>query len=259
MHFVLACGAAFLAGNLVSSVYVSILYHRGLTHRAVGLSPLARWLVHNTGFWVTGLDPKTWVTMHRLHHLHADGPADPHSPTQHGLPGIVWTTVASYLRIMGRLADGDPTLHAVAPDVPWHVPPHILRWTWFAPVLAWLGGALLLGTLTGWWAVSVGLLLSCDFVVKSWLVNALGHARGYRNHDTPDDSTNHTLAALLVVGEGYQNNHHRMPGRANFAHRPGELDTGFVLCRLFGRIGLLELTPEPIHVLPVDAPRPATR
>jgi len=255
MSFVLLCLAGFVVGNTVSSVYVSILYHRGLTHDAVELSPVARWLVLYTGFWVTGLDPRTWVTMHRLHHRHADQPADPHSPTQHGLVGIVWTTITSYLGILHKLADGDSALLEVAPDVPWTIPPRVLRWTWMAPPVVWLAGAWTLGQLTGLWALSLGLVLSCDFVVKSWLVNALGHAHGYRNHDTADDSTNNRLAALLVVGEGYQNNHHRHPRRANFAHVPGELDLGFQLCVVLSQVGFLRLRAA--EAVPVDLAEPA--
>jgi len=260
MSFAIQCLLAFVVGNLVSSVYVSILYHRGLTHNAVRLAPITRWIVMNTGFWVTGLDPKTWVTMHRLHHQHADTEGDPHSPTQHGLLGIVWTTIASYLRILYRLTGNDPTLHEVAPDVPWNIPPRALRFTWFLPPVAWGLGAYALGSLTGLWGVALGLVLSCDFVVKSWLVNALGHARGYRTYDTDDDSTNNRLAAFLVVGEGYQNNHHRHPRRANFAHQPGELDSGFLLCLAMERLGLLSLDAAPSVVQNnVSDAHPATR
>jgi stearoyl-CoA desaturase (delta-9 desaturase) len=33
---------------------------------------------------VTGIDPKVWVCMHRLHHQHSDTPLDPHSPAHTG-------------------------------------------------------------------------------------------------------------------------------------------------------------------------------
>ncbi len=37
--------------------------------------------------------------------------------------------------------------------------------------------------------------------VQGWMVNALGHAVGGRNFDTPDDSRNNTVVSWLVSGE----------------------------------------------------------
>ena len=73
------------------------------------------------------------------------------------------------------------------------------------------------------------------------MVNALGHRYGYRNFDTNDNSRNHTLTALLVVGEGYQNNHHESPHSANFAVKKGEIDTGYWMCLLAEKFGLVQM------------------
>src|SRR5262252_6756655 len=76
----------FLAAYLLNIFYITVLYHRGLTHGAVRLRPFTRNLLIHTGNWVTGLDPKGWACMHRLHHMHSDTALDPHRPVAAALP-----------------------------------------------------------------------------------------------------------------------------------------------------------------------------
>ena len=56
-----------------------------------------------------------------------------------------------------------------------------------------------------------------------------------------------SLAALvqyfLMLGELFQNNHHRAPGRLNFAARRFEFDPTFAVLRLLARTGALGLRP----------------
>src|SRR5688572_27949779 len=87
-------------------IYMSVFYHRGFTHGAFTMRPGLRRFVLSTGCWVTGLDPKAWVCMHRLHHLHSDGEEDPHSPHQVGVLGVFRAQLMSYIRALRGLAVG---------------------------------------------------------------------------------------------------------------------------------------------------------
>jgi stearoyl-CoA desaturase (Delta-9 desaturase) len=80
--------------------------------------------------------------------------------------------------------------------------------------------------------------------VQGWMVNALGHAYGYRNFDTPDQSRNNTLVAWTVLGEGFQNNHHKHPGSAQFSWRWWEVDLGYVICLGLDALGILQVRRE---------------
>jgi stearoyl-CoA desaturase (delta-9 desaturase) len=80
--------------------------------------------------------------------------------------------------------------------------------------------------------------------IEGWIVNSLGHAVGGRNFETPDNSRNNHLAAWLILGEGYQNNHHRYPASAKFSYQPWELDLGFGVSLLLEQLGLLEIRRE---------------
>ena len=64
----LVCAAVLAAGYSLNLLYITIFYHRAVTHRALELRPGLRRFVRYTGNWVTGLDLKAWACMHRLHH-----------------------------------------------------------------------------------------------------------------------------------------------------------------------------------------------
>ena len=68
MEYYIVAGAIFFVAYAINATYISVFYHRGLTHEAVVLKPWTQKLVVATGPWVMGIDAKTWVTMHRLHH-----------------------------------------------------------------------------------------------------------------------------------------------------------------------------------------------
>jgi len=87
--------------------------------------------------------------------------------------------------------------------------------------------------------------------VQGGLVNSLGHAVGGRNFETDDNSRNNHLAAWLIFGEGFQNNHHRYPGSAKFSYRRHEIDLGYVACVALEKVGLAEINRE--HLIPRPA------
>jgi fatty-acid desaturase len=84
--------------------------------------------------------------------------------------------------------------------------------------------------------------------VRGGIVNSLGHAIGGRNFETSDNSRNNHLAAWLVFGEGFQNNHHQYPGSAKFSYRALEIDMGYGACVVLEKLGLVEINRE--HLIP---------
>jgi stearoyl-CoA desaturase (delta-9 desaturase) len=103
MHIVASLGL-FVACYAFIIVVTSVGYHRGLAHGAVQLRAPLRWLLMHAGIWLTGVDAKTWVVMHRLHHAHSDTPDDPHTPTRKGVLGFLAMfreQLAGYDRVAG--------------------------------------------------------------------------------------------------------------------------------------------------------------
>ena len=115
---------------------------------------------------------------------------------------------------------------------------------------AWLGRAApQLGTsgpqLLVWgFCISTVLLWHSTFTI-----NSLAHRFGSRRYATRDDSRNNILLALLTLGEGWHNNHHRYPAAARQGFFWWEVDFAWYGLRLLQALGLVrDLRPVPAAV-----------
>ena len=76
--------------------------------------------------------------------------------------------------------------------------------------------------------------------MHGFIVNWFGHKTGYRNFDSmPDNSKNTLPLDFLMMGELYQNNHHRRPKEPNFAVRWFELDFGYIATLALKRLRVI--------------------
>jgi stearoyl-CoA desaturase (delta-9 desaturase) len=222
----------FLAGYLLNMFTITVFYHRVVTHRAVTLSSGLFKFLTAAGPWLTGLDPKSWACVHRVHHLQSDQKGDPHSPIQVGVMGVWLAQYRSYLYYMQRMIrKDDEVLNQLMSDVSFDVSavnrlglsnlPYALHFligfliAWFFR-LPWAGAAYVAGIMS--------------HPVQGWMVNALSHRYGYRNFETNDHSRNNLWVAAIAFGEGFQNNHHAQPQSAKFSKRFWEFDPGYGLC-----------------------------
>lgn len=234
--------AVFCAAYLLNALVITVGYHRGLAHGGVALAPFWRRVLVAGGAWVTGLDAKAWVVMHRRHHAYSDTPDDPHSPTNVGILGVLKEQLVSYERTILGLVKRDKEYTRFAVDLDFNLNRHTRRGKWWLPyllhavvavVLTLAFGSLLLGG-----AYFVGMM---THPLQGGMVNAFGHAVGGRNFDTRDDSRNNHLVSWLVFGEGFQNNHHHAPASARFSYRRGEVDMGYALCKILSALRVLKI------------------
>lgn len=242
MTTLLVALAVFAAGYMINVFYITVLYHRGLTHRAVEMSPgLEKWLAW-TGVWLTGIDPKAWACMHRLHHLHSDTDKDPHSPVHYGIFGVMMGQLRSYEKTIRRLKRGDKDYLDIVSDIKFDVSFLNKKKLWYVTYLLHLAIAYAIGAAFGsFWvgfAYYAGIM---SHPIQGWMVNSIAHHSGYRNFDSSDNSRNNVWVAFLVFGEGFQNNHHSRPFAANFAVKPTEIDLGYGLCLLAEKCGILKI------------------
>lgn len=229
----------FLLGYTLNMFYITVLYHRGLAHGSVKLGPKMLRFLEKTGIWVTGLDPKAWALMHRMHHLHSDQEKDPHSPLHGGIFKVWISQYRSYRFFFERMKqEDDPELNKVMSDIPLKVGQINSN----LPYIVHISIAIILGiyfesTITG-----LGYFLGImGHPVQGWMINALAHSYGARSYETNDNSRNNLILGYLIFGEGLQNNHHAFPGRANFAIKSPEFDPGYVLCKISSRLNLIRL------------------
>lgn len=84
----------------------------------------------------------------------------------------------------------------------------------------------------------------------TFAINSLAHTLGSRRFATRDSSRNNLALALLTLGEGWHNNHHRFPAAARQGFRWWEIDLTYYALRVLALTGLVwELKPVPAAVL----------
>lgn len=232
----------FMFGYALNMFYISVLYHRALTHKSIQLGPKMMAWLGLTGGWITGLDAKTWACMHRLHHMHSDTKDDPHSPTHLGVMGVWLGQYNSYLEIQKNLLSGNQQHCDLVSDIPFDVGYINRKNLSWLPYIVHGFLALILGSLLSSFWIGAGYFLGImSHPVQGWMVNALAHRYGKRNFETDDQSTNNMWVGLLVFGEGYQNNHHKYPKRAKFSINWNEIDMGYGLSLVAEKLGLLKI------------------
>ena len=239
------CLLVFVLTYLLNTTTITVGYHRGVAHGAVQLHGPMKRLVTRYGNWLTGLDPKAWVVMHRRHHKYSDKPDDPHSPVNVGLRGIMGEQLRNYERTINGLKRNDPSYTEFAKDLDFDLNWLTRSGMWFAPYAVHAAAALALGFGFHAWLLGAAYFFGImSHPIEGGMVNAFGHAIGGRNFDTDDNSRNNHPIAWLVMGEGFQNNHHRYPASAKFSYRKSEFDPGYLVCRSLQAVGALTIARE---------------
>jgi stearoyl-CoA desaturase (delta-9 desaturase) len=107
-----------------------------------------------------------------------------------------------------------------------------------------------LGT-NGWQMLVWGYFVSTVLLIHATLlVNSLAHRFGHRRFDTRDDSRNNLLIAVLTLGEGWHNNHHRYAGSARQGFYWWQVDVSYLVLRAMAAVGLVwDLKPVPEAIL----------
>ena len=92
-----------------------------------------------------------------------------------------------------------------------------------------------------WWLY---ILLPIHFLMgplHGAIVNWCGHKYGYSNFDNNDHSKNTTPIDFLMLGELFQNNHHRHPNSPNFAKRWFEIDPVYPVMKALHWVRIIRL------------------
>jgi stearoyl-CoA desaturase (delta-9 desaturase) len=113
---------------------------------------------------------------------------------------------------------------------------------------------------SGWQMLVWGFLVSTVLLFHAtFTINSLGHVWGSRRFQTRDHSRNNPWLALLTLGEGWHNNHHRFAVSARQGFYWWELDISWLLLKLMSFLGIVHaLNPVPAHVLEEGRKRPET-
>jgi stearoyl-CoA desaturase (delta-9 desaturase) len=137
---------------------------------------------------------------------------------------------------------------AAYPEIRW-----LDRHDWVGPVPL----AIACFVVAGWSGLVIGFFCSTLALWHAtFLVNSAAHRWGSRRYETPDDSRNNALVALLTLGGGWHNNHHRFPASARHGHRWWELDLTYAVLRVLSRLRIVKALREPPRHLLVAPAEP---
>ncbi|HLF10763.1 MAG TPA: fatty acid desaturase [Gammaproteobacteria bacterium] len=222
----------------VTMMAVTLYYHRDQAHRSVDLHSAVR---HFCRFWLwlnTGSSTREWVAVHRKHHAYCEKEGDPHSPRLFGLKKVLLEGAELY-----RAEACKPeTLQKYAKGTPndWlennlYQHPH---WSYLGIFLLVIADLVLFGV-PGIIMIAFQ-LVNMPFMAAG-IVNGLCHAKGYRNFETDDASTNLWPVGILVAGEELHNNHHAFPTSARFSMRRHEIDMGWLHLKVLAMLGLAKI------------------
>lgn len=236
----------FFAHWYLSLFTQSFFHHRYSAHRQFTMSPLMEkvfyflsWIFQGSSY----LSPRAYGILHRMHHAHTDTPQDVHSPKYDGtLFKMMWKTKNIYNDIFyNRL----PIESQYLKNLPVWEGMDRLADSWFSR-LFWSAFYIsfyvyFVDMPEHWYQF---LLLPIHFVMGPFhgaIINWFAHKYGYRNHELEDTSRNLMFPDILMWGEGYHNNHHKFPSRANFGTKWYEIDPMYPLIILFSKVGIIKM------------------
>lgn len=198
--------ATLIVWFLICPIGVVITLHRLLTHRSFETYPWLEKILTYISVISTVGPTISWVAVHRQHHSKSDREGDPHSPYIDGRfsfiqafkvwSGYGWEVPSIPLKFVKDLMRS---------------PTHkfIFKY-YFKIIFAYCAVLILIDPVLFLFAYSVPASCTIAFI---GLTNVLGHAHGYRNHNTKDHSTNSWIANIISLGEGWHNNHHNSPNK----------------------------------------------
>lgn len=242
-----------LASFWVRMFAITAFYHRYFSHRSYKTNRFWQFCFALLGNMAAQRGPLWWAGHHRAHHQHSDTEEDLHSPVKRGFwwSHMGWFTCdASFRTQLHRIKD-----FAKFPELRW-----LDRYDVVGPLLLiallYVSGELLAAyapglETTGLQLVVWGFAISTVILFHSTVtINSLGHIWGSRRFNTKDQSRNNGFLALLTLGEGWHNNHHRFAVSARQGFYWWELDITYCILKAMSWVGIVrELNPVPSRIL----------
>jgi len=262
MH--LACFSALWTG--VSPIAVAIAaglyvvrmfaitggYHRYFSHRSFRTSRPVQFAFAVLGASSVQRGPLWWAAHHRVHHKHSDERGDAHSPR---LDGFVRSHVGWFCDRKNFSRPDTVSDLARFPELRVLDRFDILVPLALAGMLFGLGATL--ATLRPELGTSGPQMLVWGFCISTvvlyhatFTINSIAHRVGHRDYDTADDSRNNAALALITLGEGWHNNHHRYPHSVRQGFRWWQIDLTYYGLALLAKLGVIwDLRPVPARVI----------
>ena len=247
--FAIMFAAAFYVVRMFA---ITGVYHRYFSHKSYKMNRFWQFCFAILGNMAVQKGPLWWAAHHRHHHRFSDTEHDLHSPRHSGFwwSHIGWFACSAHfktdlkaipdfakfpeLRFLNRFDALVPFLTAVA--------------------IFFLGVALeafapTLGT-NGWQMLIWGFFISTVVLFHGTVsINSLTHMWGKKRFNTTDTSKNSLILALITMGEGWHNNHHRYAASTRQGFYWWEIDVTFYILKILSFVGIVHsLKPVPLAI-----------
>ncbi len=226
---------------LIRMVGITAFYHRYFAHKTFKTSRVVQFIFAFIGSSATQRGPLWWASHHRHHHYHSDTEQDVHSPNH----GLFWSHMGWFLSDKHFKTRLD-----LIPDFAQFKELIILdRFDVLVP-LVFMGLLYGLGSALELWAPGLGTsgvqMLVWGYVISTVVllhatlcINSMAHRLGSRRFETQDTSRNNFWLALITLGEGWHNNHHRFPNSARQGLMWWEIDISYYIIKLMDKLGIV--------------------
>jgi stearoyl-CoA desaturase (Delta-9 desaturase) len=221
----------------------TFLHHRYASHRSFTMNKFWERFFFLVAYITQGssyISPRVYAIMHRMHHAYTDTPLDPHSPkNDKNIFTMMWNVRVITADIYKNTDAIEPRFLKNLPE--WRFLDRIAHSNFSR--LAWIAVyiAIYIAFAPSAWLF---LLLPVHILmvpIQGVIVNWFAHKYGSRNFTVKNTSTNLFKVDLLMMGEGYHNNHHKNPGHVNFGFKWHELDPTYLFIRIFHRFRILRI------------------
>lgn len=214
-------------------------YHRYFSHRTYKTS---RWFAFILACIAQSSAQRGviwWAGNHRHHHRFSDKPEDLHSPVAQNLfhAHVGWLWEKESYEVRKNVTD----LQRV-PELLW-LDKYPMTPAIVLGVLCWL--------VYDWSGLVYGFGLSTIALFHgTFVINSLTHVWGRQRFQTTDQSRNNLLLALITMGEGWHNNHHRYMKSTRQGFYWWEVDPTYYILLCLSWFGIVwDLRPVPPEIL----------
>lgn len=217
-------------------------YHRYFSHRSYKTSRAFQFVLAFLGCSSAQKGPIWWASHHRHHHKHSDTEEDIHPPLLYGIwwAHVGWVLSTHYIK-------GRPELVKDLmeyPELRWLDRNHLVAPIALAALLIVTGAVL--ETYAPSLGTSAGQLFVWGFCISTtllyhgtFMINSAAHLFGRKRFVTGDESRNSLILALITLGEGWHNNHHRYPGSERQGFYWWEIDISHYILKGLQSVGLV--------------------
>ena len=228
---------------------VMVGFHRYFSHRSFKASRGMQFVLALLGTLGVQKGVLWWAAHHRFHHRYSDTEVDVHSPMHRN---FLYSHCGWHLDVKNRGTD-----YTRVADLMKH---REIVWLNDWDVIPQALYAVAIYLLFGWSGLVWGFFVS---TILLWHavhgIGSFGHRfGGYRRFITTDNSRNKWFLAIVLLGEGWHNNHHFYPSSARQGFVWWEFDVGYYILKVLSWFGLVWDLRVPAKEL-VDAREPGVQ